>query len=168
MRNCWIKNRHRNGNFLTRCRVSESQTPEEHAMKMNLTIVTLKMPLSLSIFAGGLSLASASSFARNDATYASPNGKTHSRALPRILRQTYVLPRAKRLNTYGSETSTNQIRWVVNPSQIRIEISMGQTQTTHSSRTHLGLAARGLQSRNWVGAALQNSKFRPRLAIRLM
>ena len=58
-------------------------------MKMNLTIVTLKMPLSLSIFAGGLSLASASSFARNDATYASPNGKTHSRALPRILRQTY-------------------------------------------------------------------------------
>ena len=58
-------------------------------MKMNLTIVTLKMLLSLSIFAGGLSLASASSFARNDATYASPNGKTHSRALPRILRQTY-------------------------------------------------------------------------------
>ncbi len=56
-------------------------------MKMNLTIVTLKMLLSLSIFAGGLSLAS--SFARNDATYASPNGKTHSRALPRILRQTY-------------------------------------------------------------------------------
>src|SRR5260370_7448393 len=45
---------------------------------------------------------------------------------------------------------------------------MGQTQTTHSSRIHLGLAARGLQSRNWVGVALQNSKFRPRLAIRLM
>src|SRR6266404_10001172 len=61
------------GNFLTRCRVSESQTPEEHAMKMNLTIVTLKMLMSLSIFAGGLSLASASSFARNDPTYASPN-----------------------------------------------------------------------------------------------
>jgi hypothetical protein len=54
-----------------------------------------------------------------------------------------VLPRAKRLNTYGSETSTNQIRWVVNPSQIRIEISTGQTQTTHSSRIHLGLAVVG-------------------------
>src|SRR6266436_183969 len=69
-----------------------------------------------------------------------------------------VLPRTKRLNTYGSETSTNQILWVVNPSQIRIEISMDQTQTTHSSRIHLGLAVRGLQSRNWVGAALQNFK----------
>jgi len=37
-----------------------------------------------------------------------------------------VLPRTKRLNTYGSETSTNQIRWVVNPSEIRIEISMAK------------------------------------------
>ena len=79
-----------------------------------------------------------------------------------------VLPRTKRLNTYGSETSTNQIRWVVNPSQIRIEISMGQTRTTHSNRIHLGLAVRGLQSRNCVGVARQNSKCRPRLAIRLM
>src|SRR6266436_10439583 len=85
----WIKNRPRSGNFLTRCRVLESQTPEVHAMKMNLTIVTLKMLLSLSIFAAGLSLASAASFARNDPTYASPNGKTYSRALPRILRRTY-------------------------------------------------------------------------------
>ena len=78
------------------------------------------------------------------------------------------MPRTKRLNTYGSETSTNQILWVVNPSQIRIEISMGQTQATHSNRIHLGLAVRGLQSRNCVGVARQNSKCRPRLAIRLM
>ena len=58
-------------------------------MKMNLTIVTSKMLLSLSIFAAGLSLASAASFVPNDPTYASPNGKTYRRALPRILRQTY-------------------------------------------------------------------------------
>jgi hypothetical protein len=58
-------------------------------MKINLPIVALKMLLSLSIFAAGLSLVSAASFARNDGTYASPNGKTYSRALPRILRQTY-------------------------------------------------------------------------------
>ena len=57
---------------------------------------------------------------------------------------------------------------VVNPSQIRIEISISQTQTTHSNRIHLGLAVRGLQSRNCVGVARQNSKCRPRLAIRLM
>ena len=56
-------------------------------MKMNLTIVTLKMVLSLPALAAGLSLASA--FARNDITYASPNGNTHNRTAPRIMRQTY-------------------------------------------------------------------------------
>src|SRR5258708_5360233 len=39
--------------------------------------------------AAGLSLASAASFARNDITYASPNGKTYNRTAPRVLRQTY-------------------------------------------------------------------------------
>jgi len=58
-------------------------------MKMNLTIVTLKMVLSLPALAAGLSLASAASFARNDITYASPNGKTYNRTAPRVLRQTY-------------------------------------------------------------------------------
>jgi len=59
MRNCWINNRHRNGNFLSRCRVSESQSPEEHATKMNLTIVTLKMVPSPPALAAGFSVASA-------------------------------------------------------------------------------------------------------------
>src|SRR5260370_36247816 len=58
-------------------------------MKMNLMIVTLKMILSLSALAACLSVGSTTSFARNDATYASPNGKAYNRNLPRILRHTY-------------------------------------------------------------------------------
>jgi hypothetical protein len=58
-------------------------------MKMNLMTITLKMVLSLSALAAGLSVDSTASFARDDAIYAPPNGKAYSRHLPRIFRHTY-------------------------------------------------------------------------------
>jgi hypothetical protein len=58
-------------------------------MKTNLMIITLKMVLSLSALAAGLSVDSTASFARNDATYASPNGKAYNRNRLRIFRNTY-------------------------------------------------------------------------------
>ena len=58
-------------------------------MKTNLMTITLKMVLSLSALAAGLSVGPTASFARNDAIYASRNGKAYSRHLPHILRHTY-------------------------------------------------------------------------------
>jgi len=65
-------------------------------MKMKLMIITVKMVLLPSALAAGLFVASTASFARNDATYVSPKGKTYNRHLPRTFRQTYgsVAPQA--------------------------------------------------------------------------